>query len=370
MTSNEQKSPLNGYNPASTNGDSTNVDQKQSSAISNHDNKEHTKHSDTLRHSGDEDDLGNESAADGQPNAIGTSCIVMKLWEGRTATDQLVWLTEPPEIETEEESISESPKYAITLLHRIVKEKSKQILETIIVRSPELRQFLEDTIPNITALYNEAEHGLAIRSPFRMLFWHLDHIAEATKSDNQALSEAAALLQDVLKEEFRDLLVKRKELIAAREMNFPTVWTLFKPGITCLTSYADNIVGVKVTAIEFSRDPMGNLYYRIKFTTIAWDGEYFGWQDSYADIMEFTGRRKIKDLEIFPVEFHEDPNIIGQLAQRGRKFVGLAVKEPYMMSFSGEALDRETSPMWWQGEQKKKVCLQNSQWMFANKSDF
>ena len=62
------------------------------------------------------------------------------------------------------------------------------------------------------------------------------------------------------------------------------------------------------------------------------------------------------------MHFHDDQNIMEHLVLRGKKFISLAIKEPYMMRFSGEALDRETSPMWWQGEQKKKVGPLSAIW--------
>ena len=316
------------------------------------------KKEETLQAPFNSDITEDESTREHEDPEIGTFCSVVKLWEGRSSKDQLVWLTEPPEVEAEDKSISESPQYAITLLHRMSKDGGKQRLDTIIMRGSELRQFLDDTIPNIASFYNEAEHGIALRSPFRLLFWHLDQIEAAAKGHNERLSKVTTLLQDVLREEFRDLLAKRKEMVAKQEINFDTLWTLFKPGITCLTGYANSMVATKVSSIEYSHDPMGHFYYRIRYTILAWDGEYLGWQDSFTDLLEFTGRRKIKDLDVFPIEFHKDPNLINQLASRGKRFLELAVKEPYMMSFDGEALDREISPMWWQGEQKKKASLE------------
>ena len=300
-----------------------------------------------------------ELAAESDAPEIGTSCTVMKLWEGRSSKDRLVWLTEPPEVELEGKSVSELPRYTITLLHRPAKDTGNQTLDTIIMRGTELRKFLDDNIPNVSSFYNEAECGIAIRSPFRPLFWILDHIDAAAKGPDKKLSKVTTLLQGVLKDEFRELLAKRKEMVATLEINFKTLWTLFKPEITCLTIYANNIVAVKVVSIEYSHDAMGNYFYRIKYTFLAWDGDSLGWQDSYTDILEFNGRRKIKTLDIFPVEFHEDPDLIRQLASRGKRFLRIAVKEPYMMSFNGEALDREASPMWWQGEQKKMVDFLN-----------
>lgn len=301
------------------------------------------------------------STSDSKGPDIGTSCTVMRLWEGRSPNDRLIWLKEPPKVKPEEKSIEESPQYAITLLHRMNNDSDEQKLESIIMRGPELRKFLEGTIPNTSSFYNESEHGIVMRSPFRLLFWHLDQIDAAAKSDDKKLSEVTTLLQGVLMHEFRHLLAKRNELLAQQEMNFSTLWTLFKPGIPCLTTYVGEKVIVKVLTVEVSRDPMGKIFYRIKYETLGWDGDCFGWQESYKDIFEFSGRIKVKDLEVIPLGYNKDPQIIDQLASRGRTFVELAMKEPHTMSFSGETLDREISPMWWQGEQKKKVCRTLSQ---------
>lgn len=289
---------------------------------------------------------------------IGTSCAVMRLWEDTSSKDRLKWLTEPPKVQVEEKPISQGPQYAITLLHRDLKGTGRQLLDTIIIRSPELQKLLNQTIPDISSFYNEAEHGIAIKTPFRLLFWYLDYINDAAQGSDQKLKKAAVLLQDVLNEEFRDLLIKRKAMVKQQEINFNTLWTLFKPGITCLTSYAiDYTVAVKCVSIHYSTDPMGKLYYRVKYELLAWNGDHLGWQDSYTDIMEFSGRRKIADLEILPIEFHRDRDIVDQFVSRGERFMALVVREPYMMSFTGETLDRESSPMWWQGEQKKSVSL-------------
>ena len=295
------------------------------------------------------------SAAGNKAPDIGTSCTVVKLWEGRSSKNKLVWLTEPPEVEAEDDSISESPQHAITLLHRGPKEKGKQRLDTIVMRGKELRKFLDDTIPNISSFYNEAEHGIAVRLPFRLLFWHLEHIDAAAKGDDEKLSKVTTLLRDVLEDEFRDLFAKRAELVAQEQTNFDTLWTLFRPGTTCLTSHANSVVATKVSSVEYSRSPQGSFYYQIRYSFLAWNGEHIGWEDSSSEVFEFTGRRNITDLDIFPIAFHSDPSLADQLAARGRRFVGLAIREPYMMSFDGELLDRESSPMWWQGEQRRKV---------------
>ena len=306
---------------------------------------------------GNEVELGDDAGTDEPLTLIGTSCTVMKLWEGDSSGNRISWLTEPPEVEADQQSDTTSSEHAITLQHRNYKDKSqRQKLDTIIIRSPELREFLDEAIPNISSLYSESEHGIAIRTPFRLLFWHLDKIEEAAQSDNSNLSKVTNLLLEVLEKEFRELLVRRRDMIERfQETNFDTLWTLFKPGITCITDFVHDVMAAKVTAIDFSRDPMGHLYYRIKYKSLLWDGDHLGWQDSDACIMEFPGRRKIRDLDIFPVQFHKDPRLADKLVTRGRKYVEVAMREPHMMSFTGETLDREASPMWWKGDEVKKV---------------
>ncbi|ETN37302.1 uncharacterized protein HMPREF1541_08293 [Cyphellophora europaea CBS 101466] len=286
-----------------------------------------------------------------------TSCTVTRLWEDSTNRDRIVWLTEPPIVEKKDQAASDFPRPAITLLHTDPGQTGKHALDTIIMRGTQLRRFLEDTIPDMSSFYNEAEQGIAIKAPFRLLFWHLDQIeAAAHCPDRKSLSRVTTLVLDVLQDEFRDLLAKRARLVAEREMNFDVLWTVFKPGITCLTKADEHTVAVKVSSIHFSKDPMGQIYYRIKHDTLAWDGLHFGWDDSYTDIYEFRGRRKILDLSIYPIEYHPDKkSLVDGLVARGKKFARIAMKEPHMMSFNGEALDRESSPMWWQGEQKKKM---------------
>ena len=294
---------------------------------------------------------------------VGTSLTINQLWEGRSSTQQVIWLPEPPPrpSASEDEDAESSPRHAITLLHRnLSKESGKQRLDTIIMRGAPLRTFLEVTIPGIASNYSESEHGLAVRTPFRSLFWALPQITGAAKGHHDPrVKDATALLRGVLRTEFRDLLRRRKEMLAAGEINFDIAWTLFRPAITCITEYQGYRIAVKVSAIEYSRDGMGHFYYRVRYDTLAWDGEWLGWQDGYTDVLEFGGRKKVADLDIFPVGWVEggEKRVVGGLVERGRRYVEMVVKEPHMMSFHGEVLDKEASPLWWQGEQRKKVRL-------------
>jgi hypothetical protein len=301
---------------------------------------------------------GDYSTANKQENENiqdpGTCYTVKKLWEDTSNQQRLVWLSEPPE-QKEQSNDELAPQYAITLLYRDIEQTGKHRLDTIVLRGARLRRFLEDTIPDASSHYDEIEQGIAFKAPFRPLLWHLSQVEDATQSADQELSTVTGLLLGVLQDEFRDLLAKRKALIAAQEMNFAVLWTLYKPGITCYTKADDHIVAAKVTSIHYSRDPMGKIYYRIKHNVLAWDGLYFGWDESYTDVFEFSGRKMILDLDIYPIQYHKDNSTMSELIARGKSFVRIAIQEPHLMNFSGEALDRESTPMWWQGEQKRKV---------------
>ena len=279
----------------------------------------------------------------------------MKLWQSHTDDGLVTWLTEPPKIEDKPPPEHMSPEYAITLRHRSYNDRRKQALDSIVIRSPPLCKFLDSTIEHISTLYDEAEEGLVLAAPFRSLFWHLEAIeAAATDPKNQELAAAAQLLVEILHEEFRDLLMRRRTMIAAGEINFDTLWTIFKPGDTCIITFMSYPIAVKCVSIDFGRHAMGGMYYRIKYENLVWNGDSLGWSDDYTDILEYKGRRKIHTAQIIPLEYWSGS--IDSLASRGQRFLDLVTKEPYMMRFNGESLDSESSPMWWwAGEQKKKM---------------
>jgi cytidylate kinase len=295
-----------------------------------------------------------------QNSTAGTSLRVQSLYQSHTDEGHVHWLTEPPSPPaSNSRPESGNPEYAITLRYRSFNGR-RHTLDSIIIRSPPLRKFLDETIEHISALYDENEEGLVVQAPFRILFWHFEAIekAAAASSDGQeddALAAPALLLRSILDDEFRDLLQRRTTMVAQGQINFDTLWTLFKPGITCVTTFMEiHHIAVRCISIDFGRHAMGGMYYRIKFENLVWNGESLGWRDDYTDIMEFKGRRKIRDAHILPLEFWKGGSV-EQLAARGRRFLDLVVMEPYMMRFSGESLDSENSPMWWQGEQKKKM---------------
>lgn len=294
-----------------------------------------------------------EGEAESGPHGVGKSLKVMRLWQKHQPDGRITWLTAPPEIEKDEVAEHESPEYAITLRHRNFAENRRQMLDSIIIRSPPLRKLLDDTIPNIAALYDEGEQGLIVQAPFRHLFWHIEAISAARKHEGSELKPAAQLLLDVLHDEFGDLLIKRNAMVAQGEVNFDTLWTIYKPGITCIMSFMDKPIAVRVVSIDYGRHARGGMYYRIKYENLTWDGDSLGWRDGYTDILEYKGRRRIASVPIVPLEFWSGQ--LHDLAARGRRFLELVIKEPYMMRFSGESLDTESSPMWWQGEQKKKM---------------
>lgn len=289
-----------------------------------------------------------------QEDEAATSWTVQKLWQD-TNQEHLAWLSEPPVLQNDNDNDADAPQHAITLLHRDIRRTGKHTLDSIVMRGAELRQLLEDNVPDASSYYDESEQGVIMKAPFRLLFWHIDQLKAASEKATGENKRASELLLSVLNDEFRPLVAKRDRVVAQREIFFDVLWTLYKPGITCLTRADEDFVAVKLTSINFSKDPLGKIYYRINHDTLVWDGQHFGWNDSYTDVYEFSGRRKILDLEVYPIEFHTDKSVIDQLVARGRRFAEIAIKEPFLMSFNGEALDRESSPMWWQGAKKKKV---------------
>lgn len=155
------------------------------------------------------------------------------------------------------------------------------------------------------------------------------------------------------KTNFRTSFARQKVMVSQGEINFDILWTIYQPGITCIMSFNEKSVAVRIIAVDYGRHAMGGMYYRLHYENLVWNGQSLGCRDGYTDILEYKGRRRIASIVVVPVEFWSGQ--LDDLAARGRQFVELVTKEPHMMRFSGESLDKESSPMWWQGEQKRKM---------------
>jgi hypothetical protein len=129
------------------------------------------------------------------------------------------------------------------------------------------------------------------------------------------------LLWDTLEYELRDTIVTQKDLIANGVMTHDYLWTMFEPGCLVFQKSADfeRIMEVKSSSYDY-----GSHTLEMKTLFVEWDGEKFGMETEEHAIDHFEGTKKISELSMVPLSYHEDSVGVQQRCiERGRYWESL-----------------------------------------------
>jgi hypothetical protein len=169
-------------------------------------------------------------------------------------------------------------------------------------------------------------HDVAIfKEPFRPLWFCQDEIRHLYKETKQGdpLKGFLQLFLRALDEIFRDIKIKRRNLLDKGLTDFRTAWTLF-PRDSTVYSFGMNseFIG-KVEGTEYdTSDGLAQLVITVK--VMAFNGEEFVWRRKLLTINEFAGNKPIRDLRHYPFDMHLDKDAIkDRLMARGRKVLDL-----------------------------------------------
>ncbi|PNP83434.1 hypothetical protein FNYG_02997 [Fusarium nygamai] len=169
-------------------------------------------------------------------------------------------------------------------------------------------------------------HDTAIfKEPFRPLWFCQDEIRDLYRNTKQGdpLKGYLQLLLRVLDEIFRDLKIKRRNLLDKDLIDFRTAWTLF-PRDSTVYSYGMNSEFIaKVDGTEYDTNEVV-MQLVLTAKVMAFNGEEFIWRKKSLTINEFAGNKPIRDLRHYPFEMHPEKDAIEQrLLSRGRKVLDL-----------------------------------------------
>ncbi|KAF5620010.1 TOB3 (member of AAA-ATPase family) [Fusarium sp. NRRL 52700] len=169
-------------------------------------------------------------------------------------------------------------------------------------------------------------HDTAVfKEPFRPLWFCQDEIRDlyrSTKQDNP-LKGYLQLLLRVLDEIFRDLKIKRHNLLDKDLIDFRTAWTLFPRDSTAYSYGMNSEFIAKVDGTEYDTND-GVMQLVLTAKVMAFNGEEFIWRKKSLTINEFAGNKPIRDLRHYPFEMHPEKDAIEErLVSRGRKVLDL-----------------------------------------------
>lgn len=114
-------------------------------------------------------------------------------------------------------------------------------------------------------------------------------------------------------------------LLRDGEITYPLLWALFRPNEMLITDCPGTrrLRGVQYDAGEFGME-RGMPRFQLQARHLDFDGERLGEVSTRYNIAKFAGRKRIRDLSIFPLRYHPSPDDVQrQLIHVGRRFTQL-----------------------------------------------
>ncbi|KAM0343402.1 hypothetical protein ACHAPU_008582 [Fusarium lateritium] len=182
-------------------------------------------------------------------------------------------------------------------------------------------------------------HDIAtFKAPFRPLWFCQDEIRDlykATKQDDP-LKGFLQLFLRALDEIFRDLKIKRRNLLDKGLIDFRTAWTLFPRDSTAYSYGLNSEFICKVEGTEYDTND-GVVQLVLAAKVMSFNGEEFIWRKKSLTINDFVGNKPVRDLRHYPFGMHPDKDAIeSRLTARGKKVLDLQGLTYY--SYNGIAL--------------------------------
>ncbi|KAI0415498.1 P-loop containing nucleoside triphosphate hydrolase protein [Xylaria grammica] len=191
-------------------------------------------------------------------------------------------------------------------------------IHSITVQSPVVKRIIAGVLrkyPDISASTEE------FKWPFIPFYHRLKSLNQAMKQhvrndleDDVAINTKNHLevFYDILMKGLQNTIDRSQALIDCGRISYKYVWAIFSPGM--LVVYQDRIY--KVKSLQGSR---------LKCQYVDWNGAEFGYSEESIYIGKFDGIERITNLNVFPLQSHEDcPNFIVRMKRRGERFVALS----------------------------------------------
>jgi hypothetical protein len=240
---------------------------------------------------------------------------------------KITWLDHEPEDVVEAAENEETAQHAlITRLRKAEDSRKKYELHSVIIQSPWLKTALGEILKDYPGVCCELKR-LVFEAPFQPFVHRWQELqAYMVRDDIEDITRAhLKLLNDVLKEELKDIIKAFDDYVSHGVVTYEYIWTIFQPGQIL---YSDRHHGHPSAfrlrsgkAVKLQCGPA----YQLNVEAIDWSGNYFGRHIDRIYIMEFLGTMKIVKLPAYPLASHPARERVREfLIKRGEMFEQLA----------------------------------------------
>ncbi|EFQ32473.1 ATPase [Colletotrichum graminicola] len=242
---------------------------------------------------------------------FGVDATVKTLYEGKNSCGGVYdWVDFPPK-QMSKKAAESQDRPAIKVYK--IKDMDKPIIggrfslayHQISIQNPTLVAALEPILkkedfhidPNDTATFE---------APFRPLFFCYDDILDLYRTtDDSSLKGYLQLLVRTLDDVLGETREKKRKLQSSCLIHFKMAWTYFPRGSVVYSSACNTEMLCKVEGTAYERAE-GTVVLNVNCKILTFNGETFVWSDHKLQIPKFAGNRPIRDLDHYPLQFHED----------------------------------------------------------------
>ncbi|KAF4624987.1 hypothetical protein G7Y89_g13185 [Cudoniella acicularis] len=232
--------------------------------------------------------------------------------------------------------IIESSIEAALVLTRYYSIRKELEITQLEIKSPYIRAALKDVVGSYPGV-NITSNGpiFIIGDPMCLFHYREDlHIYASKVRDKKAKEHVTFLLQYMAKVLSREV-ISYDELMQNEDfppgLEFQNLWMGFKPG--ALLYHKDGGIDSLCRLKDITKMKPYQLpeYWRLCTEMIANDGKDFKFTLKNLNISTYDGYRPFTQLEIFPLEYHQDhKEIRTTLLERGKKYITLLGIHHYM----------------------------------------
>lgn len=199
------------------------------------------------------------------------------------------------------------------------------VADTVRLQSPYLRDMLDEVLEKHGARRNDYKGYTEITTPFEPLFYERERIQQlADTTDDPDAKEHLDLLVGVVQDVLASTLDQLEENETCGEVTYENLWTLFVPDemAVCKCDGYDQGARIVDTTYGLFADDLEKMdkkdkkdtrdYCFIRTKRICFNGLQFGHNSRNFYIERFSGKKKIRDLEVCPLRLDKNPTATRQ----------------------------------------------------------
>ena len=279
----------------------------------------------------DDSSLGSTIVDSRHPAIVaGTDCIVKNLYPDKIGQ----WTEKYPTFLKTPVENDQTTRFALIVRHKRILDSRKNLeIESISIQSPFLKGALAKVFKDYPGIVTDLEQ-LEFNAPFEPFVHRWSQFEQATVSEKDPqVKQHLALLWNVLESELRSFLQKLKDYLRHGVVDYSNIWSVFEP---------NSLVVVRREGSEriyrCIRGTKTDCYYQVEGQFIDWDGEKFGYTQTWLKIMPFSGTIPITSLRVVPLDRHPDKlGIQRRVVEMAKIFE--ALKGYHFRSYSGTGVD-------------------------------